>query len=69
MFKEDSVEGILSVFNKTIEKLNALAVKKTDESNKLQDEASIMKIKADNASTEAKKAKEAASRISKIIGE
>ena len=67
MFKEDSVDGILSVFNKTVEKLGALAVKKSEEALQLQDKAEEFKKKSDAASSEAKRAVEAAGRISGII--
>ena len=63
MFKEDSVDGILSVFNKTVEKLSALATKKSEEALQLQDKAEEFKKKSDAASSEAKRAVEAASRI------
>lgn len=68
MFKENSVDEILSVFNKTIEKLNVLSVNKTKEAEKYQDEAQAAKRKADEASDEAKKARVAAEKITKAIG-
>lgn len=68
MFKEDSVDGILSVFNKTVEKLSALATKKSEEALQLQDKAEEFKKKSDAASSEAKRAVEAASRIHSIVG-
>lgn len=67
MFKEDSVDGILSVFNKTVEKLSALATKKSEEALQLQDKAEEFKKKSDAASSEAKRAVEAASRINSIV--
>ena len=67
MFKEDSVDGILSVFNKTVEKMSALAAKKSEEALQLQDKAEEFKKKSDAASSEAKRAVEAASRIHSIV--
>ena len=64
---ENTVDGILSVFGKTVEKLQALATKKSEEANKLQDDAASLKYKSDVASFEAKKAKEAAERVSAMI--
>ena len=44
MFKEDSVDGILSVFNKTAEKLSALATKKSEDKRAVEAASRINSI-------------------------